>query len=50
MNRPLAMRKEGIQTRKRKPKQSSGMNSLNSVIKQSPNSQSPKIGKYSISK
>ena len=35
VNRPLAMRKEGIQTRKRKPKQtsnSSGLSSLSSVL------------------
>jgi GATA-binding protein 4 len=44
VNRPLAMRKEGIQTRKRKPKQNSSVNSLNSVIsKHSADSQSPKM-------
>lgn len=35
VNRPLAMRKEGIQTRKRKPKQNSGgsgLGSLSSVL------------------
>ncbi len=49
VNRPLAMRKEGIQTRKRKPKQNSSVNSLNSVIsKHSADSQSPKMSEKSI--